>query len=485
MVCDVAWTGPRAVDTRGPLPRRCSHPVAAPVDRRRWVVHAPPVIPQVRFARSGGVDIAYQVLGDGPVDLVFVEGFMSHRQVMWELPEYARYCERLAEFTRLILFDKRGVGMSDRVPGATTLETRMDDIRAVMDAVGSKRAAVMGESEGGPLAILFAAAHPDRCEALILQGAELRERTDETWPWGESTDEELEAYLAGLPARWGQVSVESPRAIFPSIGPDPSVAAWLGRMFASAATPNAAEAFIRMAFEIDVRDVAPTVRVPTLILHAVEDRVCHVENARWFARNIPGARYVELPGGDHLAFFEPDAILAEIRGFLTGQREAAVPETSLVSLLFVDVVGSTERAAELGDRRWADLLTRYHAVVRDEIAQYRGREIDTAGDGFFVAFDGPARAIRCAVSIGAAVRAIGLEVRCGIHVGEIGFAGGKPVGLSVHVGARIGSLAGPGEVLVSGTVKDLVAGSGLAFTDRGTQALKGVPDEWRIFAVGA
>ena len=443
------------------------------------------MIPQVRFARSDGVDIAYQVIGDGPIDLVFVEGFMSHRQVMWELPAYTRFCERLAEFTRLILFDKRGVGMSDRVPGATTLETRMDDIRAVMDTVGSERAAVMGESEGGPLAILFAAAHPDRTRALILQGAELRERKDEEWPWGESTEEELEAYLADLPDRWGQVTEEAPRDVFPSIGPAPWVADWLGRVFSSAATPNSAEAFIRMAFEIDVRDVAPTIRVPTLILHAVEDRICHVENARWYARNIPGARYVELPGGDHLAFFEPEQILAEIRGFLTGRREAAVPETSLVSLLFVDVVGSTERAAAMGDRRWADLLARYYVVVRREIGQFRGNEIDTAGDGFFVSFDGPARAIRCATSIIDAVATLGLEVRAGVHVGELGFADGKPVGLAVHVGARIGALAAPGEVLVSATVRDLVAGSGLAFEDRGSRSLKGVPDEWRLFALQA
>jgi pimeloyl-ACP methyl ester carboxylesterase len=439
----------------------------------------------VRFARSEGVDIAYQVVGDGPIDLVFVEGFLTHRQVMWELPAYGRFCERLAEFSRLILFDKRGMGMSDRVAGATTLETRMDDIRAVMDAVGSERAAVMGESEGGPLSILFAAAHPDRTRALILQGAELRERTDESWPWGESTEEELEAYLATVPARWGEVNAESPRAVFPSVGPAPWLAEWLYRMRTSAATPNSAEAFIRMAFEIDVREVARTIRVPTLILHAVDDQICHVENARWFARNIPDARYVELPGGDHLAFFEPDQILAEIRGFLTGRREAAVPDTSLVSLLFVDVVGSTERAAGMGDRRWADLLAQFHGVVRREIGQFRGSEVDTAGDGFFVSFDGPARAIRCATSIIGAVAALGLEVRAGVHVGELGFADGKPVGLAVHVGARIGALAAPGEVLVSGTVRDLVAGSGLVFADRGARALKGVPDEWRLFALQA
>lgn len=258
---------------------------------------------------------------------------------------------------------------------------------------------------------------------------------------------------------------------------------WFARLFSSSATPNTAEAFIRMAFEIDVREVAKTIRVPTLILHAVDDRVCHVENARWFAEHIPGASYVELPGGDHIAFFDPDRILAEIRGYITGEREAAVPDTSLVTLLFVDIVGSTERAADLGDRRWADLLAQYHAIVRRENGQFRGSQIDMAGDGFFLSFDGPARAIRCASSIISGVRALGLEVRAGLHVGELGFVDGKPVGLAVHVGARIGALAAPGEVLVSGTVRDLVAGSGLVFADRGTRSLKGVPDEWRLFAL--
>jgi class 3 adenylate cyclase len=256
-------------------------------------------------------------------------------------------------------------------------------------------------------------------------------------------------------------------------------------MLSSAATPNTAEAFIRMAFEIDVREVARTIRVPTLILHAVDDGVCHVENARWFAANIPGAKYVELPGGDHLAFFDPDTILAEIRGFLTGQREAPVPDTSLVTLLFVDIVGSTERAARLGDRRWADLLAQYHAIVRRQVGQFRGREVDTAGDGFFLSFDGPARAIRCALTIVSEVRALGLEVRTGLHVGELGFTDGKPVGLAVHVGARIAALAAPSEVLVSGTVRDLVAGSGLRFEDRGATPLKGIPDDWRLFALQA
>jgi pimeloyl-ACP methyl ester carboxylesterase len=443
------------------------------------------VIPQVRFARSGEVDIAYQVVGSGPIDLVFVEGFMSHRQINWELPAYARYCERLAEFSRLILFDKRGVGMSDRVPGATTLEERMDDIRAVMDVVGSERAAVMGESEGGPLSILFAAAHPERTSGLILQGAEARELKDDDWPWGESTRAELEEYFAGFPEQWGKVTDDAVRRFVPSIGPAHWFAEQFSRLLLGSATPRSAEAFIRMAFEIDVREVARTIRVPTLILHAVDDQVCPVGNARWFAANIPGSRYVELPGGDHLAYFQPDEVLAEIRGFLTGAREAAIPETSLVALLFIDLVGSTEQAARLGDRRWADLLAQYHAIVRSQLGQFRGREIDTAGDGFFISFDGPARAIRCARAVLAAVQSLGLEARAGVHVGELGIEAGKPVGLAVHIGARIGAIAEGGEILVSSTARDLVSGSGLEFEDRGTHELKGVPDSWRVYALKA
>jgi class 3 adenylate cyclase len=439
--------------------------------------------PRVRFARSGDVDVAYQVVGDGDIDLVWVEGAWTHREVAWELPQYRRFCEQLAGFSRLILFDKRGMGMSDRVPGATTLETRMDDIRAVMDAVGSERAAVMGESEGGPLSILFAAAHPERTRALILQGAEVREKKDLDWPWGEATDAEQEAYFVGFAERWGQVSERLIQALAPSVTPEPWMLDWAHRALINSATPSAAEAFMRMAHEIDVRQVAKTVRVPTLIIHASEDRVCHVENARWLARNIRQARYLELPGGDHLAYFDPDRILAEIRGFLTGQREAAVPETSLVTLLFVDVVGSTARAAELGDRQWADVLVQFHASVRREVVAFHGREIDAAGDGFLLTFDGPARAIRCARSIAEAVQRLGLAIRAGVHVGELGVVDGKPVGIAVHIGARIGGLAGPGEILVSSTVRDLVAGSGLSFADRGVHALKGIPDPWPVLAV--
>ena len=440
---------------------------------------------EVAFAQSGDVTIAYRVVGNGPIDLVYVQGAFTHLDVYWELPAFRRYCERLAEFTRLILFDKRGMGMSDRVPGATPLDVRMDDIRAVMDAAGSESAAVMGESEGGPLAILFAAAHPERTRALILQGAEVRERTDEDWPWGESTQEAFDAGVPSIPDRWGKGLGVAAR--IPSVANDPSLPAlqaWWGKVQRNAATPAAWEAFSRMAFDIDVREVVPSVHVPTLIVHTTDDGVCHVGNARWLAANIEGSRYIELPGGDHLPWFNPDRTVAEIREFLTGSREPEEPDRILATVLFTDVVGSTELATSLGDRRWRDLLESHHAAVRAELVRYRGREVDTAGDGFLAVFDGPARAIRAAVAINEAVQTLGLRIRAGVHTGEIEqLPSGDVRGIAVHTGARVAASAGPGEVLVSSSVRDLVAGSGFEFVDRGTHVLKGIPEERRLYAV--
>jgi class 3 adenylate cyclase len=440
-------------------------------------------VSEVRFARSGDIDVAYRVVGDGPVDLVCVEGAYTHLEIAWELPAYRRYYERIGEFARVILFDKRGLGMSDRVSGATTLEERMDDIGAVMDAVGSERAAVLGESEGGPLSILFAAAHPERTVGLILQGAEVRERKDGDWPWGDATDAEAEEYYASIPERWGQGL--GFRYLVPSVGDAEWGRAWLGRLAIHAATPASWEAFARMAHDIDVRDVVPSINVPTLILHAVEDQVCHVENARFLARTIPDAKYVELPGGDHVPWFDPDQVLGEIREFLTGTREASTPDRILATVLFTDLVGSTALAAERGDRQWRNLLEQHHASVRRELARFDGQEVDTAGDGFFATFDGPARAIRCAQAIVESVRPLGLDVRAGLHTGEVELADGKIAGIAVNIGARVAARADAGEVLVSGTVKDLVAGSGLEFEDRGVSTLKGVPGDWRLFAVSA
>jgi len=438
---------------------------------------------EVRFARSGDVDIAYRVVGDGPIDLVYAQGAYTHLEVYWELPQFRRYCERLGEFSRLVLFDKRGMGMSDHVPGVTTLEERMDDIGAIMTAVGSERAAVMGESEGAPLAMLFAAAHPERTIALILQGGEVRERADADWPWGESTDDEFEESMATLPERWGKgLGID---AIAPSVAGQEWARSWRGRVQTYSNTPASAEAFMRMAFEIDVRDVVPTINVPTLVVHAARDQVCHIENARYVARTISGAKYVEIDTDDHVPWFDPDETIAEIREFLTGTREAATANRMLATVLFTDLVGSTLLAAELGDRRWRDLLEQHHASVRRELGRFDGHEVDTAGDGFFATFDGPARAIRCAQAIVTGVRPLGLEVRAGLHTGEVELADGKVAGIAVNIGARVAAQASAGEVLVSGTVKDLVAGSGLEFDDRGTATLKGVPGEWRLFAVAS
>ena len=435
---------------------------------------------KTRYAKSGTVHLAYQALGHGPGDLVYVQGALTHLDVMWELPAFRRFCEQLASFTRLIWFDKRGMGLSDRVQ-AGTLEERMDDVRAVMDAAGSGRAVLLGESEGGPLSMLFAAAHPERVAALVLCGAEVKERTDRDWPWGEDTAEAFEQAMASLPDRWGGGNAIG--YIAPGLAGDAQAREWLGRVQMNAATPGAAESFMRMAFDIDVRDVVPAIRVPTLVIHRADDQVCHVENARFLARRIPGATYVELPGSDHAPWADGDDIVAEIREFVTGVREPAEPDRVLATVLFTDIVGSTEHASQLGDRRWRDLVSEHHRLIRRELARFRGREIDTAGDGFLAAFDGPARALRAAQSIVRAVQPLGIEVRAGVHTGECEVLDGKLVGVAVHVAARVAAAAGPSEVLATGTVKDLVAGSGITFQDRGMRPLKGLPDQWRLFSV--
>ena len=443
---------------------------------------------EVAFARSGDVHIAYRVVGDGPIDLVFVEGAFTHLDVMWELPAYRRWCESLGEFCRVIMFDKRGLGMSDRVPGSTPLDERMDDIRAVMDAVSSESAALLGESEGGPLTMLFAAAHPERTRALILQGAEVRERKDAEWPWGESTDEEHAAALQRIHDSWAT----NPRVVtrlVPSLADDPAlpaVQAWFIKLARNAATPATWAAFADMAFHIDVRDMAPSVHVPTLILHAVDDQICHVNNGRWLAAHIDGAKLIERPGGDHVAWFNPGAAVPDIREFLTGVREPEEPDRILGTVLFTDIVGSTELATRLGDSRWRDLLEAHNEAVRAELAKYRGREVDTAGDGFLAVFDGPARAIRAARAIVEAVQRLGIHVRAGVHTGEIEqLPTGDIRGIAVHIGARVAATAGPDEVLVSSSVRDLVAGSGFTFEDRGMHVLKGVAEERRLYAVAA
>jgi pimeloyl-ACP methyl ester carboxylesterase len=437
--------------------------------------------PPVRYADTSGVEIAYQVLGEGPLDVVWVAGAITHLGVLWEHPGYRRFCEQLASFSRLIVFDKRGMGLSERTR-IGTLEERMDDVRAVMDAAGSERAALIGVSEGGPMSMLFAATYPERTEALLLIGAEVKEEKTDDWPWGEATREEFESAMETLGERWGK-GLAAP-LYFPD---DPDVEGlkpWFGKLQTASMTPRDAVAFMRVGIEIDVRDVVPTIRVPTLIVHRVDDPVCHVENARYLAANVPGARYVELPGSLHIPWAGGgDEILAEVREFLTGVRESPESNRVLATVLFTDIVGSSERATELGDRRWRELLEAHHAAVRRELERFRGRELDTAGDGFLASFDGPARAIRSARAAVDAVRGVGLDIRAGVHTGECEVIGEKLAGIAVHIGARVAGQARPGEVLVSSTVRDLVAGSGLEFEDRGQTALKGIPGEWRLFAV--
>jgi pimeloyl-ACP methyl ester carboxylesterase len=440
-------------------------------------------LPEIRYARSGDVDIAYQVLGSGDLDLVFVMGWLTHLEVHWEEPSYRRFMQRLASFTRLILFDKRGMGLSDRTTIAT-LEERMDDVRAVMDAVGSERAALVGVSEGAPLSMLFAASHPERTAALLFVGGEVKEVRADDWPWGQSTREEYDAMLAKTLSGempWGRPS----RVWFtPSRADDPALISWLARLERSAASPAAAVAFMRLGSEIDVRHVAPSIHVPTLVLHSPHDPVVPYEQGRWLAEQISGARLVELTGQDHVPWGDvADEVVAETREFLTGFREAAESEQVLATVLFTDIVGSTERARELGDSKWRALLERHHATVREILASYRGREIDTAGDGFFAAFDGPARGIRCAVAVRDALERLGIPVRSGLHTGEAEVVGDNLAGIAVHIGARVAALAGAGEVLVSSTVRDLVAGSGIEFEDRGLHELKGLEEPRRLFAV--
>ena len=432
--------------------------------------------PETHYARSGDVHIAYQVVGDGPLDLVLVPGFISHVEGWWEEPLCARFVERLASFSRLILFDKRGTGLSDREFGVPTLEQRMDDVRAVQAAAGSERAAVLGISEGGPMSVLFAATYPERTAALVLYGtfAEFR-----SWV---PTREALEGILGYMDRDWG--TGRSLPHFAPSLAAEPRFRRWWARHERGGASPGAAMALMRMNSEIDVRHVLPAIRVPTLILHRTGDVTVDVEAGRYQAAHIHGARYVELPGTDHLPFVgDSEAILAEIEEFLTGVRPVAEPDRVLATVLFTDIVDSTRRAAALGDRRWRELLEAHHSATRRELGRHRGREVKSLGDGFLAAFDGPARAVRCAEAIAVAMRPLGLEVRAGLHTGECEVMGEDLGGLAVHIAARVAAQAGPGEVLVSSTVKDLVAGSGLQFEDRGTRALKGIPDEWRLFAL--
>jgi class 3 adenylate cyclase len=429
-----------------------------------------------QYARSGDVNIAYQVVGEGPFDLVLVSGFVSHLEIDWEEPRSAHFLERLASFSRLIRFDKRGTGLSDRPGGLPDLETRMDDVRAVMDAAGSERAALFGYSEGAPMSVLFAATYPSRTTALVLYGtyAKRRDPTDD-YPWA-ATWAERQRYAEEIEQAWAWEA--DMKRMSPSA--DETMAAWWARRARAAASPRAAHDLILMNSQIDIRHVLPAVTVPTLVLHRTGDTDSRVEEGRYIATRIPGARFVELAGDDHVPWIDADQVVDEVEEFLTGRRPEPHSDRVLTTLLFTDIVGSTQRAAELGDRRWRDLLDSHHAVVRRELDRFRGTEVDTAGDGFFATFDGPARAVRAAGAIRDGVRPLGLEIRAGVHTGECEVTNGSVRGIAVHAAARVAAHARPGQVLASSTVRDLVAGSGIEFEDAGSAELKDV-GVWQLY----
>jgi len=433
----------------------------------------------IRYARSGDVNIAYEITGEGPFDLVLVPGFFSHLEVDWEYPGSARLFERLGSFARLIRFDKRGTGLSDRGVGLPDFETRMDDVRAVMDAAESGSAALFGYSEGGPLSVLFAATHPDRTRALALYGTYAkRQDPDDDYPWAPTRQERLRV-AKRLEETWGEdvdLSTMAPNA-------DAALSSWAQRRGRAGVSPAGARDLILMNSKADVRELLTSVQCPTLVLHRLGDLDASIEEGRYIAERVPGARFVELAGDDHIPMVDPDQIVDEIEEFLTGVRPALVSDRVLATILFTDLVGSTETARTLGDSAWTTLVSAHDDAVRRELGRFSGEEIDTAGDGFLVLFDGPARAIRCALAIQNGLSSLGLQVRAGVHTGEVERrAGDKPRGIAVHTGARIMSLAGAGEVLVSSTTCDLVAGSGLEFEDRGEHELKGIEGARRVFA---
>lgn len=439
--------------------------------------------PETRYARSRDVNIAYQVVGEGPIDFVYVPGWVSNVEVAWEDPGLARFYRRLASFSRLILFDKRGTGLSDRVPvdRLPTLEERMDDVRAVMDEVGSERAVVMGHSEGGNMCVLFTATYPERTEALVTIGIYVKRVWSPDYPWAP-TPEERQRWLDSLDRDWG--GVVDLAQLAPSMVGDEAFGRWWARYLRMSAGPKAAVALGRMNTEIDVRSVLPTIRVPTLVLHRVGDREVSIQEARYIASRVPEAKLVELPGEDHLPWTGGmDDLLDEVEAFVTGGRPQVVPDRVLATVLFTDIVDSTGWARRLGDSGWRACLEEHQRMVRRVLELYRGREVKTTGDGFLATFDGPARAIRCALEIRDVTERQGLEVRAGLHAGECEMMGEDVGGIAVHIAARVLAEAAPGEVLASRTVKDLVAGSGLSLEDRGSRELRGIEGEWRLYAV--
>jgi class 3 adenylate cyclase len=433
------------------------------------------MVPKTQYAKSGDVRIAYQVVGEGPFDLVFVPGFISNLDLAWEEPYRARVWARLASFARLIMFDKRGTGLSDRTVGVPTLEERMDDVRAVMDAVGSQQAALFGISEGGAMSLLFAATYPERTRALVLYGTYGHFRS-----WVLPPDR-IEAALDRMEKNWG--TGDSLRLFAPSVASDETFKLAWARFERLSASPSAVVALMRMNSEIDVRPILPSIRVPTFIIHRQGDVRVNVEAGRFMARQIPNAKYLELPGSDHMLWTgETERILDEVEEFLTGSRSAIESDRVLATVLFTDIVNSTKRAETIGDRAWHDVLDRHNALVRREISRHRGHEVRTMGDGFLATFDGPARSIRCALAINEGVEALGLQVRAGLHTGEVEMADDDLSGIAVHIASRVATMAKPGQVLVSNTVRDLVAGSNIRFHDEGSHSLKGLTESVRLFA---
>ena len=432
--------------------------------------------PRTQYAKSGDVHNAYQVFGEGNIDLVFVPGFVSHIENYWDEPSFARWLRRLGNFSRVIMFDKRGTGLSDQVSELPGMDQRMDDVRAVMDAVGIERAAVFGISEGGSLSALFAATHPERTQALIIYGGFAR---FSSWL---PTQEALESLIQYIDTDWG--SGEGWLDIVaPTKEGDLAFQQWWGKFERLGASPAAAITLIRMNSQIDITEILPSINVPTLVIHRKNDRVVNVEAGRFLAERIPGAKYAELSGTDHLPFVgeNPDRILDEMEHFLTGETSAPSVERVLATVVFTDIVGSTEKAQTLGDRAWGDLQDLHDKAVRRELERFGGNEVKWTGDGFLAAFDRPARAIQCALTIVNTVKPLGLEVRAGIHTGEVDFVMNDIRGIAVHIASRVADLANAGDVVVSRTVKDLVAGSGIDFQDYGTHELKGVPDPWTLY----
>jgi pimeloyl-ACP methyl ester carboxylesterase len=434
---------------------------------------------QIRYADSDGIRIAYEVIGSGPRDLVLVHGWVTNLELLWDYPPAARAMERLASFARVIHFDKRGTGLSDRVSTGElpTLEQRMDDVRAVMQAAGSARAVLVGHSEGGPMCALFAAMFPDRAEQLVIYGGYAARTWSPDYPWAPKPDERA-AYIERLQREWG--SVVDLDTLAPTRAHDPVLRDWWARYLRSSASPSAVAALTRMNTSVDVRAILPTVTVPTLIIHRRDDRDVDVGAARHMAQLIPDARYVELPGADHMIWADPDPIVDAIEQFVTGTAPGVAADRVLTTTMFTDIVASTSEAARMGDRAWQVALDRHDALVQRHLERHRGRRINTTGDGVVSIFDGPARAVRCALAIAADVGGLGLQVRCGVHTGEVTVRGTDIGGLAVHIAARVTGCAEPGQVVVTRTVTDLVAGSGLTFTELGLRELRGVPGTWQL-----